>query len=127
MQKFHHKNLIVKAFTKRIKIFAVLVFAILLSATTVANVFNVTITTDGLAPNQLRGAIMAADALGGTHTINVAAGTYTLILGQIVLEIVHRTLRLSGPARQVPLSAWDRVFYRTGSFLLILPVLQTVQ
>ena len=83
MQKFSIQNLSVKAFTKRIKLFAILFFATLLSVTTAAADFNVTVTTDGLAPNQLRGAILAADALGGTHTINVAAGTYILTLGQI--------------------------------------------
>ncbi|WP_176885151.1 right-handed parallel beta-helix repeat-containing protein [Dyadobacter soli] len=49
-----------------------------------ANTFNVTQTTDGNDPSQLRGAILAADALGGgPHTINVPAGTYNLTLGTI--------------------------------------------
>ena len=46
--------------------------------------YNVTNTTDGIATNQLRGAILAADAAGpGPHTINVAAGTYNLTMGMI--------------------------------------------
>src|SRR5687768_9175425 len=132
MQKFHHKNFIVKAFTKRIKIFAVLVFAILLSATTVANVFNVTITTDGLAPNQLRGAIMAADALGGTHTINVAAGTYTLILGQIVFGNSAQNITIigAGPASTIISMGsgvlQDRIFFINPSGTTNSPVI-TVQ
>lgn len=49
-----------------------------------ANVFNVTQTSDGNDPTQLRGAILAANAVGGgPHTINVPAGTYNLTLGTI--------------------------------------------
>ncbi|WP_426295497.1 right-handed parallel beta-helix repeat-containing protein [Dyadobacter endophyticus] len=49
-----------------------------------ANIFNVTQTSDGNATSQLRGAILAANALGGgPHTINVPAGTYNLTLGTI--------------------------------------------
>ena len=84
MQKFYNKSLAVKYLAKRIKFFAVLFFASLFSITSIANVYNVTNTTDGHATNQLRGAIEDADALGGTHTINVATGTYILTLGQIV-------------------------------------------
>lgn len=46
--------------------------------------FNVTQTTDGDNVTQLRGAIKAAEALGGgPHTINVPAGTYNLTSGTI--------------------------------------------
>lgn len=46
--------------------------------------YNVTNTTDGMATNQLRGAILAADAAGGgPHVINVPAGTYNLTMGTI--------------------------------------------
>jgi hypothetical protein len=49
-----------------------------------ANTYTVTDPTDGTAPNQLRGAILAADAAGGgPHTINVPPGTYNLTLGEI--------------------------------------------
>jgi Pectinesterase. len=44
----------------------------------------VTVTTDGNAVNQLRGAVAAAEAAGpGPHTIHLAAGTYDLTMGQI--------------------------------------------
>ncbi len=103
MQKLYNKNLSVKGFTNRIKFFAVLFFATFLSVKTVANVFNVTVTTDGLAPNQLRGAIVAADLLGGTHTINVAAGTYLLTLGQITFGNTAQNITIigAGPASTV--------------------------
>lgn len=54
-----------------------------IAAPSSANIYNVTLTTDGHSTNQLRGAIEAADALGGTHTINLPAGTYNLTLGEI--------------------------------------------
>src|SRR5688572_798658 len=132
MQKFYNKNLIVKGYTKRIKFFAVIFFATLLSVTTVANVFNVTITTDGIAPNQLRGAIMAADALGGTHTINVAAGTYTLILGQIVFgnSAQNTTIIGAGPASTIISMGsgvlQDRIFFINPSGTTNSPVI-TIQ
>ena len=103
MQKFYNKNLSAKGFTKRIKFFAVLFFATLLSVTTVANVYNVTNTTDGFALNQLRGAILDADALGGTHTINVAAGTYLLTLGEITFGNTAQNITIigAGPASTI--------------------------
>src|SRR5215212_3704614 len=103
MQKSYNKNLSAKGFTKGIKFFAVLFFATLLSVTTVANVYNVTNTTDGFALNQLRGAILDADALGGTHTINVAAGTYILTLGEIVFGNTAQNITIigAGPASTI--------------------------
>ncbi|HTI10260.1 MAG TPA: T9SS type A sorting domain-containing protein [Puia sp.] len=59
-------------------------------------VFNVTTTTDGNATNQLRGAILAADATGGTNTINVPAGTYTLTLGTITFGNTAMSLSIIG-------------------------------
>src|SRR5687767_8743077 len=96
MQKFYNKNLSVKGFTKRIKFFVFLLSTTLLSVTAVANVYNVTNTADGLALNQLRGAILNADALGGTHTINVAAGTYVLTLGQITFGNTNQNITIIG-------------------------------
>jgi hypothetical protein len=62
----------------------ILVFTWLISVAGYGNIFNVTVTTDGNNPNQLRGAVMAAAAAGaGPHTINIAAGTYNLTMGQI--------------------------------------------
>ncbi|HWK06771.1 MAG TPA: T9SS type A sorting domain-containing protein [Puia sp.] len=62
-----------------------LAFFVLYSISSSANVYNVTVTTDGNANNQLRGAILAASAAGaGPHTIHVAAGTYNLTMGEII-------------------------------------------
>src|SRR4030095_1303765 len=132
MQKFYNKNLTVKAFTKRIKVFAVLFIAIILSATTVANVYNVTNTTDGFALNQLRGAILDADALGGTHTINVAAGTYTLTLGEITFGNSAQNITIigAGPASTIISmttgTGKDRIFFINPSGTTNSPVI-TVQ
>ncbi len=103
MQKLYNKILAVKAFTKRIKFFAVLFFVSLSSVTSVANVYNVTNTTDGYGLNQLRGALMDADALGGTHTINVAEGTYVLTLGEITFGNTAQNITIigSGPASTI--------------------------
>ncbi|MGC4130384.1 MAG: choice-of-anchor Q domain-containing protein [Bergeyella sp.] len=64
--------------------------------TAFATVYNVTNTSDGTATNQLRGAIMAADAAGGTHTINVAAGTYNLTMGQIQFGNTAQNISIVG-------------------------------
>ena len=62
-----------------------------------ANTFNVTQTTDGNAASQLRGAILAADALGGgPHTINVPAGTYDLTLGPIAFGSQAQNISIVG-------------------------------
>jgi Fe-S cluster biogenesis protein NfuA len=132
MQKLHNKNLIVKGFTKGIRFFAVLVFATLLSVTSVANVYNVTNTSDGLALNQLRGAILDADALGGTHTINVAAGTYVLTLGEIVFGNTAQNITIigAGPANTIISMTTgdlkDRIFFINPSGTTNSPVI-TVQ
>ena len=117
MQKVHNQLLIVNAFTKRIKFFAILFFATLISLTTLANVYNVTNTADGIGLNQLRGAILDADALGGTHTINVAAGTYTLTLGEIIFGNTAQNITIigAGPASTIISMATgdlkDRIFF----------------
>jgi hypothetical protein len=62
-----------------------------------ANTFNVTQTTDGNDPTQLRGAILAADALGGgPHTINVPAGMYNLTLGTIEFGTKAQNISIIG-------------------------------
>jgi hypothetical protein len=59
-----------------------------------ANVYNVTGTVDGpgvITPlgggtfnaSTLRGAVNAANAVAGPHTINIPSGTYTLTLGEV--------------------------------------------
>ena len=58
---------------------------VMYSLSSSANVYNVTVTTDGNATNQLRGALLAASAAGaGPHIINIAAGTYDLTMGEII-------------------------------------------
>src|SRR6185437_4112600 len=73
-------------------------------------------TTDGDATtSQLRGAIEAAD-LGGTSTITVAAGTYTLTLGSITFGSVPETITITGAGagqtiiKMASGSAADRIF-----------------
>ena len=39
---------------------------------------------------------MDADALGGTHTINVAAGIYTLTLGEIIFGNTAQNITIIG-------------------------------
>lgn len=58
--------------------------------------YNVTSTADGNATNQLRGAILAADAAAGPSIINVAAGTYTLTMGQIVFGSHAQNITING-------------------------------
>lgn len=67
----------------RLRILSIIIF--LLNVLYVCgNDFYVTVTTDGNAVNQLRGAVAAAEAAGpGPHTIHLAAGTYDLTMGQI--------------------------------------------
>ncbi len=52
---------------------------LVMASTASANTYTVSTTTDGGA-GSLRAAIVAADAAGGSSTINVPAGTYTLTI-----------------------------------------------
>jgi hypothetical protein len=75
-----------------------------LTTAATANIFNVTQISDGNDPSQLRGAILAADALGGgPHTINVPAGTYNLTLGRIIFGSKAQNISIvgAGPALTV--------------------------
>lgn len=87
-----------------------------LTTSAIANTFNVTQTSDGNAPSQLRGAILAADALGGgPHTINVPAGTYDLTLGTIEFgtKAVNISIVGAGPGLTVinmTTTMRDRIF-----------------
>ncbi len=129
MQKFYNKNLSLKAFTKRVKIFALFFIIPLLSVTAFANTYNVTDVTDGHATNQLRGAIEAADAAGGSHTINVAAGTYVLTLGQITFGNTAQNITIigAGPASTIiSMTAGatrDRIFFINPSGTTNSPVI----
>jgi hypothetical protein len=97
MNKIYLTNCCKTGYKKHIKFFVLFIGTGIFSATTLANVYNVTNTADGNALNQLRGAILAADAAGpGPHTINVAAGTYTLTLGTIILGNNPETISIVG-------------------------------
>ncbi|MEO6251878.1 MAG: T9SS type A sorting domain-containing protein [Ferruginibacter sp.] len=126
------KNCCGRAFFKSIKTFPILIFLTFLSATAVANVYNVTSTTDGFALNQLRGAILDADALGGTHTINVAAGTYILTLGEIVFGNTAQVITIIGAGSSSTIISMttgtgkDRIFFINPSGTTNSPVI-TVQ
>ncbi|MBD2755915.1 beta strand repeat-containing protein [Spirosoma validum] len=64
-----------------------------------ANTYNVNTTADGNSSSgtvNLRGAILAADALGGTHTINVPAGTYNLTLGTVTFGNKAQNITING-------------------------------
>jgi len=88
-----------------------------------ANTYTVTDPTDGNATNQLRGAILDASATGGgPHTINVAAGTYNLTLGEIVFGASPVTISIVGAGAgstiiNMTATAQDRIFIinTTGS------------
>src|SRR5216684_5375142 len=79
-----------------IRALAALCLLLPLPLLTYANVYSVTSTTDGNATNQLRGAIAAAEAAGGTNTINISAGTYTLTMGSISFGNSAMTLSIIG-------------------------------
>lgn len=62
-----------------------------------ATTYNVTVTTDGHSTNQLRGAFESANASAGPHTINIAAGIYTLTLGQLFIgDVSNQSVTVSG-------------------------------
>ena len=89
---------------------------LLLPMLTYANVYTVTSTTDGNATNQLRGAIAAADAAGGTNTINISAGTYTLTLGAISFGNRAMSLSIIGAGSgstiiNMSTTGQDRIFF----------------
>src|SRR5687768_469831 len=135
MQKFYNKDLCVKGFKKRFKYFVFLLSAILLSLVAVASVDTVTTTTDhayttinnanaqitggaGIGQVTLRSAIQAADALGGTHTINVPAGTYTLTQKQIVFGNTAQNITITGAGAATTIVSMstaanqrDRIFF----------------
>ncbi|MEO7305969.1 MAG: T9SS type A sorting domain-containing protein [Ferruginibacter sp.] len=123
------KNCGARVFIKRIKTFALVIFSIFMSVTAVANVYNVTNTTDGFGLNQLRGAIIDADALGGTHTINVAAGTYILTLGEIILGNTAQNITIIGAGSASTIismttgAGQDRIFFINPSGTTNSPVI----
>lgn len=108
----------------------VLLSSILRTGSGLANIYNVTNTADGPALNQLRGAILNADSLGGTHTINVAAGTYTLTLGEITFGNTAQNITIigtSGPSSTIISmtsgAGKDRIFFINPSGTTNSPVI----
>ncbi|MBD2702656.1 hypothetical protein IC229_18565 [Spirosoma sp. BT702] len=74
-------------------------FFVLLSLSGRAQNYTVTTTMDGTSASgtvNLRGAILAADAAGGSHTITVPAGTYNLTLGAIVFGNKAQNIIING-------------------------------
>jgi len=81
-----------------------------------ANTYNVSQTSDGHDVTQLRGAIEAADAAGGTHTIIVPAGTYNLTLGEITFGNGAQNISIIGAGSgstiiNMTTTNQDRIFY----------------
>src|SRR5258705_10858387 len=113
MQKFYYKNFGEKGFTKSVKAFAVLFFTTLLSLTTVANIYvpntfadpvittlnNATGEINGGSTISLRSALMAADNLGGTHTITLSTGTYNL-----TLALPNRQITIGNTAQNITIN-----------------------
>ena len=119
MQQFDTKKLVRKSPVRSTFILgAVFLFSMFIAGKGFATVYNVTDPTDGLALNQLRGAILNADAAGGTHTINVAAGTYTLTMGQITFGNTAQNITIVGAGAATtiiqmtgPIASRDRIFF----------------
>ena len=110
--------------------FCLIMFLITLpSASSFATTYNVTNTADGSATNQLRGAILDADAAGGTHTINVAAGTYTLTLGEITFGNKSENITIIGTGSSSTIISMttgagkDRIFFINPSGTTNSPVI----
>src|SRR5258707_7683663 len=76
----------------------VILFCLLsFSGSIYADVFKVNDTSDGNAPNQLRGAIAAAMAAGpGSQIIIVAPGTYDISMGEISFGDSSVTISIIG-------------------------------
>ena len=86
---------------------------LLLPVSGYAIVYTVNSTTDGTALNELRGALMDADSHGGTHTINLSAGTYVLTGGSILFgsEAINITINGAGAASTIISgNGLDRIF-----------------
>lgn len=67
-----------RSYTRKISILAAFVLLMLLSLAASANNYTVSNTLDGNAANQLRGALVAAGGIAGTHVVTVNAGIYNL-------------------------------------------------
>ena len=94
MQRFYKNHSL--NFIRAVKTFIFLLLAGLLPSAIFAQNFTVTNTADGHGTNQLRGAIEASDAAGGTHVITVNPGTYTLTLGEITFGNNAENITING-------------------------------
>ncbi len=113
MQEFFTQNLKFKKVSKKVKTFAVLIFATVLSVTTVAqnytpNTFtdpviaslnNATGAINGGATISLRSALMASDNLGGTHIVTLLTGTYNL-----TQPIPNRQITIGNTAQNITIT-----------------------
>jgi hypothetical protein len=78
---------------------AVILPLLLGTASLQAATYNVNTTADGTSSSgtvNLRGAILAANTAGGSHTVNVPAGTYNLTLGEITFGTTAQNITISG-------------------------------
>src|SRR4051812_44681326 len=106
MQHFCNQNLkqMLQGNLKTVNLF---LFSVLLTLSAAANTFNVNTTNDAHATNlttgevspgvfSFRSVLEAANNLGGTHTINVPAGTYDLTLGMITMNDIAENITING-------------------------------
>ncbi|HEX2684204.1 MAG TPA: hypothetical protein VHL77_09740, partial [Ferruginibacter sp.] len=129
MKKFFTHSSCLHIFTMRSKTLAVLGLAMLLSVKGFSQNYTVTSTIDGHATNQLRGAIEASDAAGGTHIITVNPGVYTLTLGEITFGNTAQNITINGAGAASTIISMttgagkDRIFFINPSGTTNSPVI----
>jgi hypothetical protein len=109
MQHFDKTNTMKSHLLHHIKAGLLFVFAMVLTLTVSATVFNVNTTNDTHAVNpaagtgldasgniSFRSALEAANAVGGTHTVNLQALTYNLTLGEITIGDFTQNITING-------------------------------
>jgi hypothetical protein len=95
MKQSSNQNFSLKGLVNILYVYGMFFFSMLFSLPLLAATFNVTTTVDG-GPGSLRQAIADAEALGGSNTIIVPAGTYNLTQGQIIFGNVPQSLTIIG-------------------------------
>ena len=115
MESLFTRIKLVKNKIQMIRRLALLFLVAFVSSGSFATVFNVTDFSDGHNTNQLRGAIEAADLAGGTHTINLQAGTYNLTLGTIYFGNSPQNITITGAGASLTIinmttTLQDRIF-----------------
>jgi len=134
MKHLHKKENLLMTLSSKVRMICLLLAVFLGFAGTVsALTYNVTSTTDfaytsinnntgvitagaGVGQVTLRSAIQGADALGGTHTINVPAGTYNLVRGSIIFGNVAQNISILGAGATTTVinmttTLQDRIFF----------------